>query len=251
MAQLKIKDYEHILDLVTAVLQNGDPDASWHLISRELFTVMRANTVIMARMCPSGRTGVAEAWAPEWLGREVGELLRRRLQQGHPLIPYLQAREHSPRRMTDLCETWRKSAWYNDALRTYGTKQQLGVPLPGEPGGLRAIVFGREGEFGERDFAFACRVQPLLMAVDNHLRELRRLRAAAGADSPVGDIGLTPREATVLGLLAEGLTTEAIGRRLAISPHTVNRHLEKVYRKLGANNRVTATARARAAGLVG
>ncbi|PHQ50399.1 hypothetical protein BLA24_21135 [Streptomyces cinnamoneus] len=62
--------------------------------------------------------------------------------------------------------------------------------------------------------------------------------------------GLTPRELTVLGLLAEGLTAEAIGRRLAISPHTVNRHLEKVYRKLGTNNRVRTVLLARQAGLV-
>ncbi|WP_373298059.1 LuxR C-terminal-related transcriptional regulator [Streptomyces abikoensis] len=37
---------------------------------------------------------------------------------------------------------------------------------------------------------------------------------------------------TVPGLPAEGLTTQGIARRLLISLHTVNRHLEKVYRKL-------------------
>ncbi len=67
---------------------------------------------------------------------------------------------------------------------------------------------------------------------------------------PPEEVGLTPRELTVLGLLAEGLTSEAIGRRLTISPHTVNRHLEKVYRKLGTNNRVTTVSVAKRVGLV-
>ncbi len=61
---------------------------------------------------------------------------------------------------------------------------------------------------------------------------------------------LTDRELAVLDLLAGGLITTAIARRLGISPRTVGKHLEQAYRKLGANDRVSAVLRAHSLGLV-
>lgn len=48
---------------------------------------------------------------------------------------------------------------------------------------------------------------------------------------------LTPREAEVLELLAEGLSNEEIADRLVISRHTVARHRENLMRKLRLHNR--------------
>jgi non-specific serine/threonine protein kinase len=53
--------------------------------------------------------------------------------------------------------------------------------------------------------------------------------------------GLTPREAEVLGLVAEGLTNPQVAQKLFLSPRTVQRHLNSVYRKLGVNSRTAAT----------
>jgi DNA-binding CsgD family transcriptional regulator len=39
-------------------------------------------------------------------------------------------------------------------------------------------------------------------------------------------------------LVAEGMTNNAVARRLYISPHTVNTHLRHVFAKLGLSNRV-------------
>ncbi len=55
---------------------------------------------------------------------------------------------------------------------------------------------------------------------------------------------LTPREAEVLGALAEGMTNKAIARRLDISLHTVKFHMESLFRKLGARTRTEAVAKA-------
>jgi DNA-binding CsgD family transcriptional regulator len=54
----------------------------------------------------------------------------------------------------------------------------------------------------------------------------------------------------MLRLLAEGLTAESIGRRLGVSRHTVRKHLEHVYRKLGVTDRLVAVREARAQGLL-
>jgi predicted ATPase/DNA-binding CsgD family transcriptional regulator len=53
--------------------------------------------------------------------------------------------------------------------------------------------------------------------------------------------GLTPREVDVLGLVAEGLTNPQVAQKLFLSPRTVQRHLNSVYRKLGVSSRAAAT----------
>ena len=55
---------------------------------------------------------------------------------------------------------------------------------------------------------------------------------------------LTERELAVLGLLAEGLQHEEIGRRLGISSETVRTHLRKACDRLGAATRTQAVATA-------
>ena len=61
---------------------------------------------------------------------------------------------------------------------------------------------------------------------------------------------LTEREIEVLGLLAEGLQHEEIGRRLGISSETVRTHLRKACDRLGAATRTQAVATALRLGLI-
>lgn len=61
---------------------------------------------------------------------------------------------------------------------------------------------------------------------------------------------LTPRELDVLGLLAEGLQHEEIGRRLGISSETVRTHLRKACDRLDAATRTQAVATALRLGLI-
>lgn len=49
--------------------------------------------------------------------------------------------------------------------------------------------------------------------------------------------GLTPREADVVRLLAQGLSNRDIALRLGMSPHTVRHHAEWVFTKLGVHSR--------------
>ena len=61
---------------------------------------------------------------------------------------------------------------------------------------------------------------------------------------------LTPREQVILAALARGCTAQGIAARLGISPRTVHKHLEHLYRKLGVRDRLMAVQRARDAGLL-
>ena len=53
---------------------------------------------------------------------------------------------------------------------------------------------------------------------------------------------LTDREAEVLMWLSRGKTNRDIGQILSMSPRTVNKHLEQVFKKLGVENRTSAAA---------
>src|SRR5205807_10157142 len=55
--------------------------------------------------------------------------------------------------------------------------------------------------------------------------------------------GLTPRETEVVRWLARGKTNADIADILAISPRTVQKHLEHVFQKFGVETRTAAAAR--------
>jgi PAS domain S-box-containing protein len=61
---------------------------------------------------------------------------------------------------------------------------------------------------------------------------------------------LTPRQYQVLELLAEGLDTIAIARRLDISAETARNHIRAVLAALNCHSRLEAVAEARRAGLI-
>ncbi|MFC7597557.1 response regulator transcription factor [Terrabacter sp. GCM10028922] len=110
----------------------------------------------------------------------------------------------------------------------------------------RAFVLARSGEdFPDEQVILARQLQPLLRLLDRHCRVLQLLPSEQrdAAD-------LTGRELAVLVLLARGLTALAMAHQLAISERTVHKHLQRIYRKLGARDRVSAIYIAAARGLL-
>jgi len=70
--------------------------------------------------------------------------------------------------------------------------------------------------------------------------------------APVEDLvdQLTPREAEILQLLAQGLANKQIALELEISEHTVKFHVSSIYAKLGATNRMEAVRSGLQLGLI-
>lgn len=84
-------------------------------------------------------------------------------------------------------------------------------------------------------------------------RYLRALRLAAGerpAAHPAA-AGLTGREREVLRLVAAGLSNARIARQLALSEHTVKRHVANILTKLALPTRAAAVAEAARLGMLG
>ena len=61
---------------------------------------------------------------------------------------------------------------------------------------------------------------------------------------------LSKREREILQKVADGSTTRQVATELGISPHTVKTHLERIFEKLGANDRAQAVAIAIRTGIV-
>ena len=66
----------------------------------------------------------------------------------------------------------------------------------------------------------------------------------------VEDVQLTPRQAEVLRLLGEGLSTEAIASRLGVAVETARNHIRAVLRGLGVHSRLEAVVEGRERGLL-
>jgi DNA-binding CsgD family transcriptional regulator len=73
---------------------------------------------------------------------------------------------------------------------------------------------------------------------------LLRERRSQPSPRALAVLGLAPREAEVLLLVAAGRTDPEIAESLSISPRTVSHTLEHVYRKLGVESRAAAVAKA-------
>ena len=108
---------------------------------------------------------------------------------------------------------------------------------PAQSAGDAARTLEREAAAGRLDGdAVAC-----VLAAAGSRPAPRRTGAPAG---------LTEREVEVLRLIARGSSNREVAERLVISPKTVGRHVENLYRKIGVSSRAAAAVFAMEHGLL-
>ena len=137
-------------------------------------------------------------------------------------------------------------ARWRDLMKGFGIEQRLGVPLYLGPRCHLVFVAVRAGEdFSDQEVLLAKRIQPALTVLHRQSEVLARHPDAA---TVVADGELTGREMSVLVLLEQGLTAVAIGHQLGIAERTVHKHLERIYRKMHVQDRLSAIVQAQQRG---
>jgi two-component system, NarL family, response regulator LiaR len=69
-------------------------------------------------------------------------------------------------------------------------------------------------------------------------------------EARIAELGITPRELEILGLIAAGLSNREIAERLFVSENTVKTHSSRVFDKLGAKRRTQAVQLGKEARLI-
>jgi non-specific serine/threonine protein kinase len=124
----------------------------------------------------------------------------------------------------------------------HGTTRRLGLDYGKLIAGLRHVL-GEERFVAEWTAGHGRTPQEAVAAaLAKPSADLPSASAAPAGTEPAETLGLTPREADVLRLLALGFSNREIGERLFISPRTVNFHVTNLLAKLDLDSRAAAAA---------
>jgi len=132
-----------------------------------------------------------------------------------------------------------EQSWWRRLLRMFVWRAALADGWGDPVAGLRADLSGHEAAAagdrltaGDEALARACR--DLLRGAGV---TVRRGRSSTPVPPQLRAMGVTAREAEVLGLVVDGLTNAEVARRLHLSVRTVDHHVANLLAKTGAANR--------------
>jgi DNA-binding CsgD family transcriptional regulator len=204
---------------------------------------------VIQRMYPEGLFSAAQQ--ADWIRLSIENA------SSHPLLNYyLSTGDMGPQQVADVPSVFaspRARGQWIELGRCHGFEHQLAIPLPAGVDGPRWFVLGRTDPFGPGPMLLARRVQRLIVGLDRQAMALTRWQNRAAtpeAGLVAADVHLTPRELSVLTLVADGLTAAAAARRLVVAERTVHKHLERIYAKFGVSDRVSAVLRAQRLGIL-
>jgi DNA-binding CsgD family transcriptional regulator len=159
-----------------------------------------------------------------------------------------------PVALTDLADlpTLRRLTLYVNYYQPYGINDQLVRLVQRGPRQSTVLAFNRARRgFSPRDRAVVNLVTAHVAQAVKHRQRLASLTASVRSVGRYSEqveravtrlSALTARERQVAEHMVGGLADREIARCLGISPRTVHKHVEAIYRKLGLGNRASLVA---------
>ena len=144
-------------------------------------------------------------------------------------------------------DQFRRLGLYNEFYRTLGIEYQMLLFLHCGRTLNRNLAINRDRrDFSEEERLTLDLLGPhLIQASRNaeaHAKVCKAVATARDQTRPLRSYGLTQREEDILSWVAQGKTNAETARILKIAPGTVKVHLERIYQKLGVENRTAAAA---------
>ena len=240
-----LRERDALLGLVGDVMPLLDLARFRRRVLRAVVQAVPADWISLNEFSPSGFIAsiVEPEPEPPWLD------VFARFSHENPLYQrYVRTRDPRVYRFSDVVtrDELEATALFREFYRPLGINHQIAFCLPSAGGSVLAIALSRnEHDFSgdERDFLEEAR--PFLTQA--YLNVLTYEEALAANAGPLHEAlvaaGLTPREAEVLRLVTLGAADRDIARHLAVSERTVQKHLERAFRKLDVSGRAAAAAR--------
>ncbi len=211
-----LSDTEHIV----AGFQAGGVDYLVKPIDPDELVARMQVHLANARLAQSAYVAMDEARRFLMAIGKDGEILWETPQAGKLIKPFMDADSSSERQLPEYVKQWLNHQFQ----ATETVPEQLVLSDIDECQVLISYV----GQSGADEY--------LLRIIENDFESIQARLSKV--------FGLTLREAEVLTWIANGKANRDIGAILNLSPRTINKHLERISRKLGVENRTAAAAMA-------
>ncbi|KMY53330.1 hypothetical protein AC623_04425 [Bacillus sp. FJAT-27231] len=137
-------------------------------------------------------------------------------------------------------QEYEDSLFYNGFMKPHHHYHEMGVYLISQNKLIGGISFiGEQGNAGFNDKA-ANSIDLLSHFISLKLQYILK---HSPNNSPIEDVKLTPSEEKICDLLQLGLTNQEMADHLFVSLHTIKKHLQNIYKKLGVTNRTSLLSR--------
>jgi DNA-binding CsgD family transcriptional regulator len=165
----------------------------------------------------------------------------------HPLVNHYRATgSGEPVMISDFLtqQRFHRLGLYAEFFRGIPVEHQVAISLPGPDQEVIGIAMSRAcHDFCDEDRALLSVLRAPLTAALLRARRRRQAEQVHAAMACSGLADLTEREIQILRLVADGRTNVSIAHALEVSPRTVAKHLEHIYRKFGVGSRAAAVSR--------
>jgi DNA-binding CsgD family transcriptional regulator len=245
---------QRLLELIGDTQGLVEIDEFRHELFQALKRAVPSDWVTLSDVGPDADT-IHEIVEPELKPEQLRTFAR--YAQQNPLVEYYnQTHDGRALRISDVVtqDDFHAREVYTVFYEPLGVAHQMAFILPHVKGRILGVVLSRNRssvDFSDQERDLIERARPfLIQAYRNAIRYSELLHAKRPAEvvsqtPQVGSLvalGLTNRQADVLRLLAAGASERDIADRLGISHRTVQKHLERCYRRLGVSNRSRAAA---------